>query len=299
MRLLALLLALVPALAAAGVEVADSRGTHRFEAPPERVAALSWSLAEQVVELGLAPVAVADPEGYATWVAEPALPEGVEGVGLRQEPNLERLAALAPEVILISDDQIAFAPALERIAPVLHFETFSEEHDNAEAARETFRTLGRLLGREAVAEARLDALDARLAELREAVATHFDGAPPPVTVLRFVDAARVVVHGENAMTTHALDAVGLENGAGIDASKWGIAIRKVEELPALARGEVLHISPFPAGETLFASPIWRAMPFVREGRFHAIGPVWTYGGAMSLGRLAEAIAAALLATDPS
>lgn len=290
-----LLLALMVALPArAEVSVTDSRGEQTFDAPPGRVIALSWSLAEQLVELGVEPIAIADPGGYATWVARPALPDGVTDVGLRQEPNLERIAELSPDAILISDDQIALAPMLERIAPVVHFESFKADHDNGEAARAIFRELGRLFAREEIAEAKLAALDARLTALRERVAAHFGGAPPPVTVVRFVDDARVVVHGENAMPSAALAALGLRNGASIPASTWGIAFRKVEELGRIAEGIVLHIEPFPQAEQVFATPLWQAMPFVREGRFHALPAVWTYGGAMSVGYLADEIAAVLL-----
>jgi len=38
--------------------------------------------------------------------------------GLRQEPNVERLATLAPDLILASDQQVDLQPVLERIAPV-------------------------------------------------------------------------------------------------------------------------------------------------------------------------------------
>lgn len=289
-----LILILVALPARAEITVTDSRGAQTFPAPPKRVIALSWSLAEHLVELGVAPVAIADPGGYATWVARPALPAGVGDVGLRQEPNLERIAELSPDAILISDDQIAMAPMLERIAPVLHFESFNADHENAEAARRTFRTLGRLFGREAEAEAKLGALDARLAALRARIAGHFDGTPPPVTIIRFVDEARVIVHGENAMPSAALAALGLRNGAEIPASTWGIAFRRVAELGRVADGIVLHIEPFPEADKLFATPLWRAMPFVREGRFRALPTVWTYGGAMSIGYLAEEIATALL-----
>ena len=47
---LAILIALAAAPASARVEVEDSRGAQVFEAPPERAVALSWSLAEQLLE---------------------------------------------------------------------------------------------------------------------------------------------------------------------------------------------------------------------------------------------------------
>jgi len=286
---------LVAALAAAAVTAAattvtGSGGTQRFEAPPERVVALSWSLAEQVIALGVTPLAIADPAGYRTWVARPALPQEVIDVGLRQEPNLERIAELDPHVILISDDQRSFAPALERIAPVVHFDTFRADHDNQAAARRTLRELARLFGREERAERELAALDARLAALRDRVHAHLAPALPKVSV---------VVYGANSMPAFALEALGLENGVELPPSKWGIAMRKVEELGRIAAGEVLWIEPFAQREALFSRPLWQAMPFVREGRLHALPPTWTYGGALSVGYLAQAIVEALIAAEGS
>ena len=288
-----LVIGLLPALAA-GATVTDSRGEHEFEEVPRRVVALSWSLAEQMLELGVEPVAIADPEGYRTWVARPPLPEGVAGVGLRQEPNLERIAELAPDLILASDDQLSFVPALEQIAPLLHFRTFSAKHDNAEAARRTFRELARLFGREEIAERRLAELDAHLAGLRDRITEHYGDAPPPVAVIRLVDEGRVVIYGDNAMSSFALEALGLSNAFDLPPSQWGIAFRRIEDLARIpANALVLNIGPFPQGEALFAKPLWQALPFVRAGRFRPLPPVWTYGGINSIGYLAEEIAAAL------
>lgn len=69
-------------------------------------------------------------------------------------------------------------PTLERIAPVLHFDTFSAAHDNAEAARDTFLELARLFDREALAVEKLAERDARIAALAEAIKTRFEGDPP-------------------------------------------------------------------------------------------------------------------------
>src|SRR5690606_24620396 len=150
----ALALTFAAGTAAAGT-ITDSRGSQEFTEPPERVIPLEWSLIEQVIVLGITPVAVADPEAYRTWVGAPVLQAEVADAGLRQEPNLERIAELDPDVILVADDQITMVPTLERIAPVLHFDTFSATHDNAEAARDTFLELARLFDREALAVEKL------------------------------------------------------------------------------------------------------------------------------------------------
>ncbi|MEI8633762.1 hypothetical protein P4S72_20110 [Vibrio sp. PP-XX7] len=55
--------------------VEDSRGKHSLPNIPVRVAALNWDIAEQVLELGVTPVAMPDIAGYRTWVVKPAVPK--------------------------------------------------------------------------------------------------------------------------------------------------------------------------------------------------------------------------------
>lgn len=296
--LLAFVAALLLAGPAAAVTIEDSRGTHEFAAPPRRVVALTWSTAEQILELGIVPVGIADIEGYEAWVVRPPIPEGVASVGLRHEPNMERIAELKPDLILASDDQIAFVPQLETIAPVLHFNLFNSDQDVLATSRRVYLDLGRLFGREDHARARLDELDRRLEELAGRIRDRYGDNPPKVTIVRFVDEARLVVHGENAMPIYALNALGLESGYPQPASKWGVAFKKVQDLGRVNEGIVLHIEPFPQAEKVFANPLWQAMPFVRAGRFGSIRSTWSYGGALSVGYLAEAITEALLAVDP-
>lgn len=294
---IAALLAMAPP-AAAQTTITDSRGTQTFAEIPQRVVALSWAVVEQLVELDVPLLAVADPEGYALWVVQPALDPGVENVGRRDEPNVERIAELRPDVIVISDDQAELAPVLERIAPVVHFTLFSLDHDNAEATRTSYLELARLFDREALARERLAGLDAQLADLRGRVESHFGADLPKVTAISLMDQARVRVHGGNSTSEAALLALGLKPAFPQPATTWGFVQKRVEQLGAIEDGIILNIEPFRAADQLFPSPLWRAMPFVRERRFASVKPRWTFGGAFSIGYLAEAFTEALLTVQP-
>jgi ABC-type Fe3+-hydroxamate transport system substrate-binding protein len=269
-----------------------------IEAPAKRVIALSWALAEMVLELGETPLAIADVEGYRTWVERPLLPEAVKDVGLRREPSLERIAELEPDLILASDDQLDLVPRLEEIAPVLYFDAFSEDHDNYAFARRAYLELAKALSKGDYAAQQLARLDEDLAGLRERLEAHFGSALPKVTPVQFMDEATVRVHAENSMAQYALEATGLEHGFPQPPSAWGFALKKVEDLAAIEEGFLLHIEPFPDADRLFGQPLWNFMPFVREGRFGAIRPTWTFGGPFSVGYLAEGITEALLKLQP-
>lgn len=276
----------------------DSRGRVPLDAPPERIVALSWALTELLVELGVTPVGVADVEGYRTWVVQPALSGEVADVGLRNEPNLERIAALKPDLILASDQQADLLPALERIAPVAHFESFSADQDNAAASRATYLALARMLGRDREAEARLADLDARLAAAGARARAHFGGDVPPVLPIRLLSLTHLRLHGANSMAAAALAAMDLDHAAPGAPTDWGFVQRPVEDLAQFDAALVLAIEPFPQRDQLFGTHLWQYMPFVRAGRFAEVRPVWTFGGVFSLGHLAEAFAEALLTIDP-
>ncbi|HZH28735.1 MAG TPA: iron-siderophore ABC transporter substrate-binding protein [Azospirillaceae bacterium] len=280
------------------VTVSDSRGPQDFAKPPERVIVLSWELVEQVLQLDITPVAIADSKGYRTWVVRPHLPDGVDDVGTRQEPNLEKIAELRPDLILASDEQNAFVAKLEAIAPVLHFDAFKEDHNNYLASREIYKVLARLFGREELAQRRLDDLDQRLSALKVKLSDHFQGKLPKVTPARFIDGSRVRVHGANSMAQYALEALGIENGFPQAPSTWGFALRKIEELSQAKDGYVIHIEPFPQAENVFSTQLWAFMPFVKGGRFTSIPSTWTFGGPFSVGLLAEAFADALMKAKP-
>jgi ABC-type Fe3+-hydroxamate transport system substrate-binding protein len=279
------------------VTVNDSRGPHEIATPPERVVALDWPIAEQLLELGVSPIAVTDVDGYNTWVMRPALPAGTESVGLRHEPNVERILELKPDLIVISDEQIDFADTLERIAPVLHFDSFSIDHDNAAQARKVYLELSKVFGKEEPAKARLADLDARLDAMKQSIHDHFGGQFPKVVITRLLDTTHVRVYGGNSMAEAALTALGIEPAFPQPRSEWGFVLKRVEDLGAIKGGVVLDIGPFPAADELFPTPLWKAMPFVRADRFASVRPSWTYGGAFSVGHLAESFTEALLKLD--
>ncbi len=291
-----LLAATTPAFAQ--TTITDSRGAQTYDKIPQRVIALSWAVVEQLVELDVPLLAVADPAGYGLWVVQPALDPGVENVGLRNEPNVERIAELKPDLIVISDDQSELAPVLERIAPVVHFTLFSLDHDNAAATRSSYMELARLFDREDLARERLAGLDAHLGALRGKVERHFGDDLPKVTAISLMDQARVRVHGGNSTSQAALLALGLEPAFPQPATTWGFVQKRVEQLGPVDAGIILNIEPFRAADQLFPSPLWKAMPFVRERRFAGVRPSWTFGGAFSIGYLAEAFTEALLTIDP-
>lgn len=296
---LALLLWLIagPALAQ-GITVEDRRGAQHFESAPQRIVVLDWAMAEQVLDLGLVPVAAPDLASYREWVGEPAMPSGVVEIGRHEAPNLDLLAELSPDVILAKDIPAQDVARLEKIAPVLVFDAFNAGHDNVAAARRIYFTLARLFGREALARQQLREMGAEIgamaADLRLALGNKIDR----VAVIRLNDKASVWVFGENSYAEVALQRLGLANALPQARSRWGAAQRPLKALAKVETGAVLAIRPHMPGRAVFDTAIWRFMPFVRNGRFAETRPVWSYGGILSLGRHARAIHDALMTLAP-
>lgn len=286
-----------PALAQ-GVTVENRRGAQHFESVPERIVVLDWAMAEQVLDLGLVPVAAPDLASYRDWVGQPELPSGVVEIGRHEAPNLDLLAELSPDLILAKDIPAQDVARLEKIAPVLVFDAFDAGHDNVAAARCIYLTLARLFDREALARQRLREMEAEInalaADLRLALGNKIDR----VAVIRLNDKANVWVFGENSFAEAAIERLGLTNALPQPRSRWGAAQRPLESLAKVETGAVLAIRPHMPGEAVFDTAIWRFMPFVRNGRFAETRPVWSYGGILSLGRHARAFHDALMTLAP-
>ncbi|MBA1271761.1 ABC transporter substrate-binding protein [Stutzerimonas azotifigens] len=267
------------------------------EAP--RIAALSWEPIEHLLMLGVTPVAVADSADYRAWVVRPTLPDSVIDVSTRTEPNLELLAQLDLDLIVITPLLEDLRDKLERIAPVVAYGDFTQARDNYQMQRENYLALAERIGRLDRARQTLAAMDAHLDDLRDQLLVHFGERLPDVTVVRFSTPTAVLVYGPNSMPWHALDLLGLGSAYDTPVSRWGNLQLPVTVLSEIDEGVVLHIEPFPAGERLFSSRLWEGMPVVRGGRFAGMRPAWTHGGVFCVQFLAEAITEALLKIAPT
>lgn len=281
-------------LARADIVIQDSHGKMVFTDTPTRVAALSWELAENVIELGITPIAVPEINAYKEWVAKPTIPENTLEIGNRAEPNIELLARLKPDVILISDTLKSLQPRLERIAPVVFFDTYRSDHNNAKQADWSFLTIAKLLNKTEVANKKLTEREQIFTTLKTQLNSAFPNGVPPVTSIRFASTTSAYVYGSNSMPQYALDLLDIKPALSLPTSQWGINQQRLKKLNQVEHGIVLYFKPFYQEKKLQESRLWQAMPFVINKRTAAVDSTWTYGGAMSLKYLAEALTAALL-----
>lgn len=265
---------------------------------PQRIIVLDWDLLEQILTLDVIPVGATEIAGYNQWVAYPVAPNTIEEVGMRAEPNLEKMASLKPDLILASSSQQDLLPVLKTIAPVVYLPNFSRQDNAAEVALAHFNTLASILGKTALAQQKLAEMDNTFAQLKSKLQQAFITLPE-VEVIRFSTLTSVFLYTENSTTEYVVNKLGLKSAISLPPQPWGIDQRRMNILQHIKQGYVLYMLPFPDESKLQKSALWQAMPFVQNGHFHSVKPVWNYGGVASLTLMAEAITESLLDMAPN
>lgn len=294
--LYALVLSALLGAASAQITVTDARGETELDAPATRVVALEWTYAEDLLALGVQPVGVADTEGYAAWVpVEPGLDDSVTDVGTRQEPSLEAIAALEPDLIIgVSFRHEPILDALSQIAPTLLFNPYPEAGDQLEEMKTTFRQIARAVDREAQADAVLEDLEARF-EAAEAQLAAADLATDEVLFVQAFtaqDVPQLRVFTDNALAIRILEELGLENAWDGPFDPYGFNTVGVEAL--VPHGEANFLYLVQENDDVFAgqlstNPVWTSLPFVQEGRAYALGNTWPFGGPLSAAQLVDRV----------
>ncbi|MBM7542684.1 ABC transporter substrate-binding protein [Amphibacillus cookii] len=283
--------------------ITDSLGEQTFEGAQERVVAIEWSIAEELLALGVQPAGVADVEGFNTWVTIDAqLDDTVVDVGLRTEPNIEEIAKLEPDVIIgVAGYQEAMVPELEKIAPVVLYETATEEvlEDLYANTLENLRTTAQLVGREQEAEQAIADLEERLAAAKE----NIEAADLPTTEFVFTqafsvsDAPTFRLFTPNAMVSHVLEGMGLTNKIqDQDAVDYGFIEANVEGVSNYQEALFLHTvqKDDPLFDNLADNSAWNSLYFVENDAMYDIGAgVWTFGSVLSMETLIENVEEAL------
>ncbi len=252
-------------------------------AAPERIAVLNWGLAQTLLALGVEPIAVAETGGYRKWVREPTLPEGVLGLGRRLSPNLDVLAGADPDWIVMSGYRKRPRAHMERIAPTKKFAIYTGEHQPLERNQAVAATLADRLGAEDALRRLNRRLERALADLAAAA-----GDGESVYIVQFGDAGHVRVFGDNALLGNVIARSPLRNAWDGATNAWGFSQIPITRLDGAA-DHVIVLEPVPrrAREMMRTSAIWRALPAVRQGRVHALPPIWTFGGIPSAIRFAQ------------
>lgn len=153
----------LPALAA-DVTIATARGDVTLAAKPATLAVFDIAALDTIAALGVMPAGVPD-KLYVDYLAEAGA--SAAPVGTIFEPNLEALAALGPDLIVIGSRSSTQGEALAPLAPTIDMTIGA---DLVADARARVLAYGSLFGREDKAAELVAALDAKLAAVQAAAA---------------------------------------------------------------------------------------------------------------------------------
>ncbi|MBE0597340.1 MAG: cobalamin-binding protein [Desulfuromonadales bacterium] len=262
--LLLLILGGLPASATATAttrELIDLTGrTVRLPAEPQRVVSLAPSITELVFALGRQGLL----QGTTQYSSHPPAARELPVVGSYIHPDLERIVALRPDLVLATRDgnPKQTIVQLERLGiPV-----FAVDPRTLAEIMQTITALGEVLNAQPQAAALVTGMSERIDRVRRTVA----GADSRPSVFFQVDAAPIVSVGEQTFIHELIVLAGGRN-----------ATAGLSPYPRLGWEEILHLQPeiviitsMAGGHTpqglLEAWQRWPQLQAVRNGRLHVV-----------------------------
>ncbi|MDN5570174.1 MAG: ABC transporter substrate-binding protein [Propionibacteriaceae bacterium] len=160
-----------PSAAATTVTIDHAQGAATLPQDPASVVVLDYASLDTLNELGLS--------DRVTGVANGTLPEtlsvyaDVERIGSSQEPDIEAIAALDPDAIIISGRSSAKYAELNEVAPTIDLS--SHTYEPVEVLTNSVTALGRLFAVEDAAQAELDEVTALIEATRAGMSTENTG----------------------------------------------------------------------------------------------------------------------------
>ena len=282
-----------------------SQASATMPVQPQRVVALDFMFAESVIALDIVPVGMADTAFYPGWLGyESDRLARVADIGSRQEPGLEAIAAVKPDLILgVGFRHAPIFAALDRIAPTILFQFSPNVSEGGvlvtqlDWMRRIFRTIGTVTGRDARAkavEAQLDAGIARNASRLKAAGRGGDR----IALLQDLGLPdRYWAYTGNSTSAGLARALGLDpwpkkptrEGTLYVTSADLLRQRDLAVLFVTATGMDVPLS------SKLDSPVWRFVPALRERRIALVERnIWGFGGPMSALKLADVMTDTML-----
>ncbi|WP_182086408.1 siderophore ABC transporter substrate-binding protein [Aureimonas sp. ME7] len=202
--------------AAEPVMVHHAQGETRIDTVPERVVVTDWAAFDNLQALGV-PVAGVPGSALPPYLAD-LVPADAPRVGSLQEPDIEGIAAAEPDLVIVASRSRTAYPTLSQLAPTI--DATIDNADIVSGVKENLAKYGSLFGREARAGELAAALDAKVAEAREAARGKGTG------LVVVTNGGRLGVYGPGSRVAWIYDALGIPSVFGTvdDANHGGDAV---------------------------------------------------------------------------
>lgn len=240
------------------VEVEHAMGVAEVPADPQRVIVLDTGELDDALALGVKPVGAVRIDvstDFLSYLDDQT--DGIEEVGTISEPNLEKIAALEPDLILSSvvrhED---LYEQLDAIAPTVL------APDLGDTWKDNFRLYAEALGKSGEAEQLLADFEARAEDLGEAI-----GNGKTLSIVRFLP-GQIRLYSDQSFTGVVLDDMGLTvpDAAVGENTYLELSLEEVTEADA----DFLYTSAYgPERDTdraeVVGGPLWSTIAAVKVG----------------------------------
>ncbi|WP_047864668.1 ABC transporter substrate-binding protein [Rubrobacter aplysinae] len=252
--------------------IEHAAGESQVPESPERVVILDTAELDSAITLGVTPVGAVEAVegmGFPDYLGET---EGIDTVGTIAEPNLEKIAALEPDLILSSSlrhEQIY--PELSEIAPTVFTES------TGASWRENFRKHAEALGMRDEAKEKVAEYESRLEEFKNTV----EEPRPTTSIVRFVPGDTRIYQKDSFIGTLLEDA-GLPRPEPQDEDEFALLNVSEEAIPDMD-GDVIFTTVYGEEEKtaqagITSSQLWQELEAVQNDRVYRVSDdVWMLG----------------------
>lgn len=270
--------------------VEHAMGTTTLEKTPEKVVILTNEGTEALLALGVKPVGAVQ-----SWLGDPWYDHikedmtDVEVVGVEQEVNLEKIAALKPDLIIGSKiRQEAVYEQLSAIAPTVFSDTLRGDW------KDNFALYAKALNLEEEGKEVLSQFDAHLDEVKQNLG---DKVNKEISVVRFM-AGQSRIYYTDSFSGVIFDQLGFKRASQqtelftADNKLGNLAIEVGKEvIPKMDADVLFYFTYAPQGDQAALDtatewtndPLWKNLNAVKSGNVHEVSDaVWnTAGGVLA------------------
>lgn len=264
--------------------VKHAMGETKVPEHPQKVVVLTNEGTEAVLALGIKPVGAVQ-----SWTGKPFYEhiakdmEGVEVLGEESQPNLEKIAALKPDIILgnkMRHEKIY--QQLSAIAPTVFSETLRGEWKN------NFKLYAEALNKKAEGDKVLADWDKRIADFKQKAG---DKLSTKVSVVRFMT-GKTRIYYKDTFSGMILKEIGFARPASQDKDDFADEVTK-ERIPEMD-GDILFYFTYETGDGKASQgekewtndPLWKNLKVVKNNKAYKVDDaIWNTAGGVKAANL--------------
>ncbi len=218
---------------------------------------------------------------------EPKLPENTLDLGIRLQPNFERITSsqkITENRPLVFIHSPFYAALNEKLAPYgkVYNVEFYKAGDAWENVVTATQKIGKIIGKPESVENLFKSYEQKIADFRPLLQPFTDR---PVALVQFIDTRHLRIYGENSLLGAVIHQLGFQNAYGREVNYWGfqnIEITELAKLPKNTRFVVIKPYPNNIAEALTHNTLWQHLPMAKEPLI--LPAVWTFGALPSADR---------------